>query len=95
MSAGKEVRVSSEGHPQQELAVWARPRAPTAGVRGHCPEEDILTDRPRNDLLVRARGFERNVELQAVARDDRSGKDFAGLALELGRVARVAGRDVR
>jgi hypothetical protein len=38
--------VSSEGHPQQEPAVWARQRAPTAGVRGHCPEEDIPR-RPR------------------------------------------------
>jgi hypothetical protein len=36
--------VSSEGHPQQEPVVWARQRAPTAGVRGHCPEEDTLTD---------------------------------------------------
>jgi hypothetical protein len=36
--------VSSEGHPQQEPAVWARQRAPTAGVRGHCPAEDTLAD---------------------------------------------------
>ena len=41
----REARVSSEGHPQQEPAVWARQRAPTAGVRGHCPAEDTLTDR--------------------------------------------------
>jgi hypothetical protein len=41
------VRLSSEGHPQKEPVVWARQRAPTAGVRGHCPEEDILADRPR------------------------------------------------
>jgi len=36
--------MSSEGHPQQEPAVWARQRDPTAGVRGHCPAEDTLTD---------------------------------------------------
>jgi len=42
--------MSSEGHPQKEPAVWARWRDPTAGVRGHCPEEDILADRPREDL---------------------------------------------
>jgi hypothetical protein len=40
----REVRVSSEGHPQKEPAVWARQRAPTAGVRGHCPAEDTLAD---------------------------------------------------
>jgi hypothetical protein len=41
--------VSSEGHPQQEPAVWARQRAPTAGVRGHCPAEDTLpTDRHKD-----------------------------------------------
>jgi hypothetical protein len=40
----REVRVSSEGHPQQEPVVWARQRAPTAGVRGHFPAEDTLTD---------------------------------------------------
>ena len=36
--------MSAEGHPQQEPAVWARQRAPTAGVRGPCPAEDTLTD---------------------------------------------------
>jgi len=45
--------MSSEGHPQQEPAVWARLRAPTAGVRGHCPEEDIPR-RPRRDELKTA-----------------------------------------
>jgi hypothetical protein len=60
--------VSSEGHPQQEPAVWARQRAPTAGVRGHCPAEDIprrphATDckkagaRSRGDLPVACRGL--------------------------------------
>ena len=75
--------MSSEGHPQQEPVVWARQRAPTAGVRGHCPAEDSLTDRPCDDLLVRSARLERNVELEAVARDDRRRKDLAGLALEL------------
>ncbi len=47
--------MSSEGHPQQEPAVWARQRAPTAGVRGHCPGEDTLpTDRrERNSIQQR------------------------------------------
>jgi len=46
---------SAEGHPQQEPAVWARQRAPTAGVRGHCPEEDIpLADRERWMFRTRA-----------------------------------------
>ena len=38
--------MSSEGHPQQEPVVRARQCAPTAGVRGHCPAEDIPR-RPR------------------------------------------------
>jgi hypothetical protein len=50
--------VSSEGHPQQEPAVWARQRAPTAGVRGHCPAEDI----PRRPGAMDLRGGLRRLD---------------------------------
>jgi len=46
--------VSSEGHPQKEPTVWARQRAPTVGVRGHCPAEDAFTDHSQDAIEARA-----------------------------------------
>ena len=60
--------MSSEGHPQKEPAVWARKRAPTAGVRGHCPAEDTFTDhaqRCHSKRAVRRAHCEKIIKLRA------------------------------
>ena len=95
ISAGREVRVSSKDAIPQ-LAPEARCGE---AASEDCGREDTRTDRPRDVLerraLVGGSRFERNVDLQPVARNDCGGKYFASLALELGRVARVASGDVR
>ena len=82
------AQASDQGDPRP-----SRARERSEGLRqSECAAGgDALADRPRNDLeleaLVGGRRLERHVELKAVARDDSGRKDFARLALQLGRVA--------